>query len=331
VHLDRQEDAVRVAAGIRQLLGSLLIMAGQITEEQLTEALEEQKRSGERLGEVLVRRNLITERQLDSMLAFQGQQGGGEPGQSPLRLGELLVTSGYVSQTQLAEALVIQAATGKQLGRVLVEEGYTGDQQVRRGLRLQQRLLTAALVAMLALADLSLTGCGSGGGGGAPSPTAGVTSPAASAVTTNYLVVTDDAYGLVAPTFYYSTDNEKLWSIQANMAKGVVDVDARCVIRIDSPKGELPLPRLDRTFSIEESPLYERFPGTFFVFNGQKSTNKKVEQGIISFRPEAAAAGRVAGSFDVTMTDYDAPVVPAPTYRLKGVFDFRMGGYGPAS
>src|SRR3954469_5142010 len=52
-------------------IGECLIQAGLITEEDLGTALTEHKRTGERLGVVLVRMNLATEKQIAKALAFQ--------------------------------------------------------------------------------------------------------------------------------------------------------------------------------------------------------------------------------------------------------------------
>ena len=56
---------------MRKKLGECLIQAGLITEENLQSALAEHKRTGERLGAVLVRLNLATERQIAKALAYQ--------------------------------------------------------------------------------------------------------------------------------------------------------------------------------------------------------------------------------------------------------------------
>jgi hypothetical protein len=160
-HIERPEDAVKLAAGIRQMLGSLLIEAGQITPEQLEQAIGEQRKTGEKLGEVLVRLGLLSERQLNSVLDFQQNQSGERQHPSPLRLGELLVSTGQITSEQLQEALLKQAASRKKLGEVLVEEGYVRPNQVKRGLRIMQMLSTSALVAAVSLG--SLTGCGGGG------------------------------------------------------------------------------------------------------------------------------------------------------------------------
>jgi type IV pilus assembly protein PilB len=56
---------------MRKKLGECLIQAGLISEDDLQSALTEHKRTGERLGAVLVRLNLATERQIAKALAYQ--------------------------------------------------------------------------------------------------------------------------------------------------------------------------------------------------------------------------------------------------------------------
>ena len=56
---------------MRKKIGESLIQAGLITEEDLGNALTEHKRTGERLGVVLARMNLATEKQIAKALAFQ--------------------------------------------------------------------------------------------------------------------------------------------------------------------------------------------------------------------------------------------------------------------
>lgn len=52
-------------------LGDLLISAGAITQEQLDEALQLQKETGERLGDTLISNHIITEQQLINVLQLQ--------------------------------------------------------------------------------------------------------------------------------------------------------------------------------------------------------------------------------------------------------------------
>ena len=56
---------------MRKKIGECLIQAGLITEEDLQIALAEHKRTGERIGAVLVRLNFATEKQITKALAFQ--------------------------------------------------------------------------------------------------------------------------------------------------------------------------------------------------------------------------------------------------------------------
>ena len=56
---------------MRKKIGECLIQAGLITDDDLRIALEEHKRTGERVGVVLVRMNLATEKQIAKALAFQ--------------------------------------------------------------------------------------------------------------------------------------------------------------------------------------------------------------------------------------------------------------------
>ncbi|MGB9887034.1 MAG: type II secretion system ATPase GspE [Moorellales bacterium] len=56
---------------VRKRLGELLLEAGLITGEQLDKALAEQKRTGERLGKVLIRQGLVKEQDIINVLEFQ--------------------------------------------------------------------------------------------------------------------------------------------------------------------------------------------------------------------------------------------------------------------
>jgi hypothetical protein len=334
-HLDSVEDAVKIAAGVRRLLGDLLVQAGRISREQLEHAIAEQKRSGEKLGEVLMRQGLLTERELQGVLDFQQSQAHAKPVPGPLKLGEILVSSGTISRNQLDDALRKQTGSRKKLGEVLIEEGYARPDHIKHGMHLQQMLMTAVLVALLAA-------CGSGGGqassGAASASAATNTSTAVTASTvdqdlahTNYVTVTDDEYGLVRPNFYYSTNNDAYWSIQANVADSVWDANFRTVLRIDIPKLAGVLPGIDgKTFAIEDNAQYEKFPGTFLILNGERSTLKKVSQGTISFSPGSTAT-EAAGDFDVIFIDNDSTLAPPPQYHLKGIFHFKMGTGNQAS
>jgi hypothetical protein len=148
------EDAVHTAAGVRRMLGELLMSARRITQSQLNTALDEQKKSGEKLGEVLVRLGFLNQRELDITLSFQSRLGEGR-GPSCLSLGELLVSAGYITLEHLNDALYRQRGSNKKLGEVLVEAGHAQQNHIEHGLRIQEKLVAAALIAALSLAPVS--------------------------------------------------------------------------------------------------------------------------------------------------------------------------------
>ena len=154
------EDTIKAAAGVRELLGELLLRAKRLTPESLEEALAEQHRTGLKLGNILLQRGFLTESELDTILAFQEQQSAKELQPAPLRLGEILVRTRAITRGKLEKALKRQKLSHKKIGEVLVESGYIKPGQLDHCLRLQQKLITAALVGLLSFPCLSiLVGC----------------------------------------------------------------------------------------------------------------------------------------------------------------------------
>lgn len=149
------QDAIRVAAGVRMLLGEMLLTAKRITPVQLAAALDEQRRSGDRIGEILARRGWITHAELDAALAFQRHQDGTDSSSERLRLGEILVATGQITRVQLDAALLKSRTVPRKIGDLLVEAGDLRPEQVERGLRIQKKLVTASLVAALSLASVA--------------------------------------------------------------------------------------------------------------------------------------------------------------------------------
>lgn len=148
------EDAIRAAAGVRRMLGELLVSARRITPDQLSRALDEQKKTGEKLGEVLVRMGFIDQRELDITLSFQARMGDANI-PSCLSLGELLVSAGYITPDHLKDALANQRGSNKRLGELLVAAGHCQERHIQHGLRIQEKLVAAALIAALSLAPVS--------------------------------------------------------------------------------------------------------------------------------------------------------------------------------
>lgn len=142
-------DPVKIAAGERQLLGTLLVQSGHITNAQLDHAIAEQQRSGDKLGEVFTRCGMLTGQQLKALLDFQLDQEVAHD--SPLRLGELLVATGHITREQLQDALRRQTLSHRKLGEELVEAGYIRPSCIKYGIRLQKMLINAALAAIISL------------------------------------------------------------------------------------------------------------------------------------------------------------------------------------
>lgn len=148
------EESIKAAAGVRELLGELLLKAKRITPEQLEAALIEQRKSGEKLGAVLIRLSLLNEQELNAVLAFQRHQGSEAPASTVFRLGEILVSTEQITRQQLDEVLARQKKSKKKIGELLIEAGHAQPHQIDYGLKLQQKLVTAALIAALSMATV---------------------------------------------------------------------------------------------------------------------------------------------------------------------------------
>lgn len=332
-------------------IGRILREGGLLSEAQLDEALREQGRTRELLGQLLVRTAMIDSGELAAALSEQEHLNDVDQAirfGTGMRqfLGALLVHCGKLTVEQLELALAEQRQRGGRLGEVCVELGFFSEAELANLLAFQRQHggsrhvghpgLGEVLGAILSLATLLLPGCGGGGEHSAPTAvntSVGGGSSTASAPARNaadYFAMTIDEYGIIKPNFYYSTNNDLFWSIQANVATSVTDPNTVTVYRIDIAKGGA-FPALNQAFSIEAGTALPQFPGQFLVFDGAKSVTKKVEQGTITFTPGSSADSMVSGSFDVVLTDYDSATVPSPRYRLQGAFSFVIGTYNTAS
>lgn len=213
--------AIQAAVGTRKLLGELLLDARRITPEHLEQALQEQKETGEKLGEILVRRGLLTDAERDSVLAFQKRQG--EASAPKFRLGEILVATGQITREQLELALARQRETRKRIGEILVEAGAIHPHQVELGLKIQKKIATAALLAVLAMA----------GTAGAQE----VSGPAAS----SSAEVTVTSRILAHVTLRVVRRTRELVITDSDVAQGYVDVPAAFLLEVrnNDPRGYL--------------------------------------------------------------------------------------------
>jgi hypothetical protein len=142
-----------LAPGERKQFGDLLHLAGRITSSQLEEALADQARSGKKLGEILVERMLISEHEMNVLLAFQKNQSQEVKSVKKLQLGNLLVAMGEITQDQLNHALDWQIKYGGKLGAALIATGHANTLQIKKGVHLQSKLLIGLLLVAMAFAS----------------------------------------------------------------------------------------------------------------------------------------------------------------------------------
>ena len=117
-------------AKIPRKLGELLVENGLLTEQQLLEALETQKKERKLLGEIIVGLEFTTRENLDATLARQYGS----------KLGEILIGKRLISFEQLEQALDEQKNSPKSLGEILIDKGYVTEADLMDGLARQYNL-----------------------------------------------------------------------------------------------------------------------------------------------------------------------------------------------
>jgi serine/threonine-protein kinase len=108
--------ATRVMRPARRKLGEMLVALGKLSETQLKGALERQKRTGGRIGELLVAEGLVTEEDVVRMLSEQG----GIPFVSDKVLRTMPVPKALLSLLPLEKAERLEAVPVAQQGKELV-------------------------------------------------------------------------------------------------------------------------------------------------------------------------------------------------------------------
>jgi hypothetical protein len=129
------------------LLGRRAVEKGLLTQAQLDAALQDQERSPDSLGEILVRRGLLKPEDLDALRTEQ--DGALQAAQnSEYLFGQLLVRASLATQLQINKCLEIQkkmAEKGAQplprLGELLLEHGFIDRKTVNDVLKMQQKAL----------------------------------------------------------------------------------------------------------------------------------------------------------------------------------------------
>ena len=126
-------------------LGTLLADEGLLTDTELELALDEQRRRGRLLGQIVVDRGYVSAFSLARVLSAQHGVELQEPAEEPephlpevpatwRPLGRLLVEKGLITQTQLAEALLAQDETNGRLGEILIERRTITGAELARAL-----------------------------------------------------------------------------------------------------------------------------------------------------------------------------------------------------
>jgi hypothetical protein len=146
-----QAAAEDVILFLRARLGDILLSAAAITEHQLLRALLQQERSGERLGEILLRQGAISLAVREGALGFQRTLSS--PFRDRFRLGRMLLEASIVDSVTLEAAIHRQRGARVKLGDALLEMGAITQEVLEAFLKRQRRLLAALAAGMAVAAD----------------------------------------------------------------------------------------------------------------------------------------------------------------------------------
>jgi N-acetylglucosaminyldiphosphoundecaprenol N-acetyl-beta-D-mannosaminyltransferase len=102
-------------------IGEILVRQNLVSETSLSMALEKQYLQNKKLGEILVAQQDISPAELEYHLKNQ-----------KIKLGELLVQHKIVSQSQLNQWLEMQKSTSKKLGEIIVEKKILSHKQIKQ-------------------------------------------------------------------------------------------------------------------------------------------------------------------------------------------------------
>ena len=132
-------------------LGSILIAAGIITEDQLNDALNYQKIYGGILGECLIKTQCLTPKILDLFLSVQKifdenylsldksqQLIRGLVDNGSMNFGAVLYNGGMISRQQLSLALEKKQSEGIMIGEALIRLGFISERTLQAILQVQQ-------------------------------------------------------------------------------------------------------------------------------------------------------------------------------------------------
>ncbi|MEO1670283.1 MAG: WecB/TagA/CpsF family glycosyltransferase [Cyanobacteria bacterium J06631_2] len=101
-------------------LGEILIRQNILTREELEQALMQQMKSSNKLGEILVRTNRISLSQLKFYLKNQS-----------ITLGQLLLEKKILKQRSLDNVLKLHRSSGKKIGKILLEQAIVSEDRLQ--------------------------------------------------------------------------------------------------------------------------------------------------------------------------------------------------------
>jgi len=99
--------------------GELVVEMGFVTNQQIEEVIEMQKKGRAKLGQVLVNLHLLTKRQLEDIVTYQiSPEGAGK------KFGECAIEMKLLTEEKLTQAINYQKTSTGMLGEILMDLGY---------------------------------------------------------------------------------------------------------------------------------------------------------------------------------------------------------------
>ena len=126
--------------------GEQLVKQNLITQEELTEAREHEKRTGTPWYKQFLQSKKVSFSALEDVLRYEFHLPSTKSKQT--QLGDALLAIGAITQSQLDAALVEQRRSGRLLGHILLENHYVTEEQVAKALSHQQGMEYATLESM---------------------------------------------------------------------------------------------------------------------------------------------------------------------------------------
>ena len=102
-------------------LGEILVRQNIITRESLEQALSQQKESGLKIGEILVRRNLLSLSQLKFYLKNQN-----------IKFGDFLVEKKVLNRRSLKSILALGKDSDKKIGEIVLEQSILSEERLNK-------------------------------------------------------------------------------------------------------------------------------------------------------------------------------------------------------